>query len=118
MAGEGLATQGSWRHIAASAVTASYGYPYYYLIPPSIMKTTIEISDPLLQKARDIAARNGTTLKALVERGLQHVIEDTNQAKPFRLRKVSFRGKGLQAAARALNWDELRELANKREGDA
>jgi hypothetical protein len=31
------------------------------------MKTTVDISDPLLREARKIAARERTTLRALVE---------------------------------------------------
>ena len=82
------------------------------------MKTTIEISDPLLQRARKLAARQGVTLRALVERGLQRVLAETKQAKPFRLRKASFRGEGLQPAARDANWEELRERAYEGRGGA
>ncbi|MGH8771413.1 MAG: type II toxin-antitoxin system VapB family antitoxin, partial [Burkholderiales bacterium] len=38
------------------------------------MKTTIEISDSLFNEAKKIAARDGTTVKTLVEHGLRHVI--------------------------------------------
>ncbi len=38
------------------------------------MKTTIDIADPLLREARKLANREGTTLRALVEQGLRHVI--------------------------------------------
>ena len=31
------------------------------------MKTTIELADPLLEEARSVAAREGTTLRALLE---------------------------------------------------
>ena len=34
------------------------------------MKTTVAISDPLLREARELAAREGVTLRTLVERGL------------------------------------------------
>jgi len=39
------------------------------------MKTTIDIADPLLDEARKLAAREGTTLRALVERGLRVRLE-------------------------------------------
>ena len=39
-----------------------------------VMKTTIEISDPLLRRARRMAEREGVTLRALVERGLSRVV--------------------------------------------
>ncbi len=38
------------------------------------MTTTVEISDPLLREARELAAREGVTLRALIERGLRHVV--------------------------------------------
>ncbi len=37
------------------------------------MKTTIELPDPLFRQAKVLAARRGTTLRALVVEGLQHV---------------------------------------------
>jgi hypothetical protein len=60
------------------------------------MKTTIEISDPLLRAARKRAAREGVSLRALVERGLRRVISETRLA-AFKLRRASFKGRGLQA---------------------
>jgi len=38
------------------------------------MKTTVEISDSLLREARRLAAREGVTLRALVERGLHPIL--------------------------------------------
>ena len=40
------------------------------------MKTTLDISDPLLDQARKIAARDGETLRALVEQGLRKVVAE------------------------------------------
>jgi len=60
------------------------------------MKTTIEISDPLLREARNLAEREGVTLRALVERGLRRVIAETKPNAPLKLRRASFKGKGLQ----------------------
>lgn len=75
------------------------------------MKTTIDIADPLLEAAKKTAAREGTTLRALVELGLRQVIDSRKRNTAFRLRKASFRGKGLQPAAKELSWEQMRELA-------
>ena len=75
------------------------------------MKTTVEISDPLLREARKLAAREGVTLRTLVERGLRRVVAETKPSAPFKLRKASFKGRGLQPALRDASWDKLRDLA-------
>jgi Arc/MetJ family transcription regulator len=75
----------------------------------SHMKTTIEISDALLTAAKDRAAKDGTTLRALVELGLRRVLEDRQSAEPFRLRPVTFGGGGLTPEFRDGGWDKLRD---------
>lgn len=81
------------------------------------MKTTIEISDSLLRKARKIAAREGVTLRALVERGLHRVVSETTApSAPFKLRRASFKGKGLQADQRDASWEKLRDLVYEGRG--
>jgi predicted nucleic acid-binding protein len=64
------------------------------------MKTTIEISVPLLNQARKLATRQGTTLRALVEEGLRKVVAENRRPDGFRLRQASFKGKGLQPTGR------------------
>jgi hypothetical protein len=78
------------------------------------MKTTLEIADPLLREAREIAHRENTTLRALVEQGLRQVVTEKKKERPFRLRKVSFKGDGLHPDVANLSWEEIRELANER----
>ena len=80
------------------------------------MKTTVEISDSLLREVRELAAREGITLRTLVERGLHRVIADTKRGAPFKLRRASFRGKGRQAELSEVSWDTLRDLAYKGRG--
>jgi hypothetical protein len=74
------------------------------------MKTTVEISDSLLRDVRKLAAREGVTLRTLVERGLHRVLADTKTRTVFKLRRASFRGKGLQPEFRDGSWDRVRDL--------
>jgi hypothetical protein len=80
------------------------------------MKTTVEISDPLLREVRKLAASQGVTLRTLVERGLHRVVADTRTSTPFKLRRASFKGKGLQPEFRDAAWDRLRDAAYQDRG--
>ncbi len=78
------------------------------------MKSTIEIPDPLLEQARALAAREHTTLRAGVERGLRKVVSEQREGSAFRLRRASFKGNGLRPELRGAAWERLRELAYER----
>lgn len=80
------------------------------------MKTTLDISDPLLRDARKVAAREGTTLRALVEQGLRQVVAEKKHKPTFRLRKASFKGRGLRPEFADAGWDRLRDLAYEGRG--
>lgn len=80
------------------------------------MKTTIEISDALMEQARRLAARENTTLRALVEQGLHKVIADKKQSAGFHLRRASFKGKGLQPALHDAGWERMRDMAYEGRG--
>lgn len=80
------------------------------------MKTTIEISDPLLRQARKLAEREGVTLRALVERGLDRILTERKRMQPFKLRHASFKGKGFQAEFRSATWDTVRDEIYKGRG--
>lgn len=61
------------------------------------MKTTVELPDALLADARALAERDGTTLKALLEAGLRHVVKERKRrAQRVPPRVVTFGGDGLQ----------------------
>ena len=76
------------------------------------MKTTIDLADALLDEARRLARREGTTVRALVEQGLRQVIEQkTRRGAPFSLRDASFAGDGLRPELAGASWDRLRDLS-------
>jgi hypothetical protein len=80
------------------------------------VKTTVEISDPLLGEVRELAAREGVTLRTLVERGLHHVVAATKREVPFKLRRATFKGKGRRPELQEASWDQLRDLIYKDRG--
>ena len=80
------------------------------------MKTTLDISDPLLREARKVAARERTTLRALVEQGLRDVLVRKRQRNSFRLRDASFTGQGLQGGLVSGDWEQIRDLAYEGRG--
>lgn len=80
------------------------------------MKTTIEISDPVLNEARKLAAREGVTVRALVELGLRRIIAEKKRTAEFRLRSASFKGNGLKPEVHGASWERIRELAYEEHG--
>jgi hypothetical protein len=74
------------------------------------MKTTVELSDALLEEAKSVATRERTTLRAIVEEGLREVLKKRKRRGAFRLRKASFRGKGLQPGLTEGSWETVRDL--------
>lgn len=73
------------------------------------MKTTIEISDSLLEEPRKLAARERTTVRALVEQGLRHVVTQRKSRGLFKLRKATFKGEGLQTGFAGATWEQMRD---------
>ncbi len=80
------------------------------------MKTTIEISDALLKAAKAAARAEGTTLRAIVERGLRATLQKRTAKAPFRLRDATVGGEGLSPAAARLSWDQLLGLSYEDRG--
>ena len=78
---------------------------------PTHMKITVEISDALLGDAKRIAAREGVTVRSLIEQGLRRAVAGRGRSGEFRLRRATFKGEGLSPEARHLGWDRLREIA-------
>ena len=73
---------------------------------------TIDIADSLLTEANQAAAREGTTLRALVEAGLRQVLrEQRASSAPFALRRASCKGIGLRTELQGQPWEHVRSLA-------
>ncbi len=73
------------------------------------MKTTVELSDDLAATAKSYAAREGLTLRSLIERGLRLAISADREREHFRLRDRSVTGRGLQAPYRDAEWPRIRD---------
>jgi hypothetical protein len=78
------------------------------------MKTTIDIADDLLLRAKRVAEKENTTLKSIAEEGLRLALERRRRGKgavPIEPHVVTGRG-----APPDLSWPNLRELLYGDEG--
>jgi hypothetical protein len=74
------------------------------------MKTTIDITDALLEAAKAAAARENRTLRDLVEQGLRAVLASRKaKGAPFKLRDASVGGQGLQPGVDLGRWEPIRD---------
>lgn len=65
----------------------------------------------MLREAKLIAAREGTTLRALVEEGLRHVIDEREQKQSgFKLRDGRFTGTGGVPGVNPDDWMSIKHL--------
>ena len=75
------------------------------------MKTTIDIADGLLEQARQKAAKEKTTLKAIIHAALRgYLANDKTPRKKFKLRDGSVKGEGLMPGIEEGNWSQIRSL--------
>ncbi len=76
----------------------------------TLMKTTLDISDALMERARQHARKSGQTLRALVEDGLRLALDrQATAAKPFRLADRSVGRKGGHNPLEEYDWEALRD---------
>lgn len=73
------------------------------------MKTTIEISDDLLSRAKRLCRREGKTLRAVVEDGLRQVLKHAGRSAASRVKPVVFSEGGLTREFRDAPWTALRD---------
>ena len=81
------------------------------------MKTTIEISEAILRRAKQLAARRNTTLREVIENALRDALErESPRAHAREVQTHTFRGHGLQAGLSWDDWSAIRDLAYEGRG--
>jgi hypothetical protein len=73
------------------------------------MKTTVDLPDEILHRAKVAAAERRTTLKALIVAGLDQVLRSTAQASDARAAALDRLHKGLPLTGKPLSRDQAHE---------
>jgi hypothetical protein len=74
------------------------------------VKTTLDIHDALLLRAKRLSKRTGKPLRALVEEGLQHVLaQQGSTSKPFALPDRSVGSATSPNPLESWSWQDLRD---------
>lgn len=88
-------------------------------IPSAHMKTTVELSDALLDRLRERAAREKTTLRALISAAIQQFLRPAGgPTGRFRLKDGSVAGNGPAAGMHEGDWRTVQELSYEGRGGA
>jgi Arc/MetJ family transcription regulator len=75
------------------------------------MKTTIELSDSLLEETKKIARNQGKTIREIMENALRSYLKQSrNSSRRFTLRTHTFKGNGTQGGIQEGNWETIRAL--------
>jgi hypothetical protein len=81
------------------------------------MKTTVEIAEDLFIRTREVAQREGTTLRALIEEGLRAALaRREKRASSYQWPDLSVTGEGLAPEIEEGAWDPLRDRIYKGRG--
>lgn len=77
----------------------------------SHMKATVDIADSVLKEAKLIAAREGVTLRSLVEEGLRRVVEDRETQKTgFKMRDGRYGSGGGAPGVSPDDWMSIKHI--------
>ena len=80
------------------------------------MRTTVEIANSLLREAKRVAAKERTTVRALLEEGLRRVLKEHRRKPRFRLRDASYGKGGLRPDVEEGSWERRRDLTYQGRG--
>ena len=80
------------------------------------MKTTLDLSDHILLRAKRIARERRRTLRSLAEQGLLQVLDQMEAEESPPPRPVTFGGTGLQDEFRDEEWSRFRKAAYEGHG--
>ncbi len=73
------------------------------------MKVSVEISNPLFEEARRVAAERGVSMQSLVELGLRQILaQEESKRESFQLRDARVQGHGLQPDFSSASWSDIR----------
>lgn len=74
-----------------------------------LVKTTVDLPDEILHRAKVVAAEHRTTLKALVVAGLDHVLSSMGEEPEARSKALHRLRKGLRLGGHPLTRDQSHE---------
>lgn len=74
------------------------------------MKTTLDIHDELLTRAKRHARKTGRPLRAVVEEGLRSVLSPSSPRRPYALADLRVGDPRAADPLERYSWPELREL--------
>jgi hypothetical protein len=73
------------------------------------MKTTVEIAEDLFTRTRELAQREGTTMRTLIEEGLRIALMRREKKAPYQWPDLSVEGEGLAPDVREGSWEPIRD---------
>jgi hypothetical protein len=74
-----------------------------------MVKTTVEIADSLLERAKRYGRRTGRPVRALIEEGLRLVLREELEREPYRMPDCSVGDPTQRDPLEELSWQDLRE---------
>ena len=75
-----------------------------------LVKTTVDIDDELLTRAKRHARRTGRPSRAVIEEGLHHVLSNPTTRQPYRLPDHSVGDSGGRDPLESYSWQDLRQV--------
>ena len=74
------------------------------------MKTTVEINDMLLERARHRAKETGQPLRAVIEDGLRQLLAKPLPKTRYKMKNLSYGNPDDPDPMQNLTWDEIRDI--------